>query len=333
MLSLVVPNQLNFQNSQIELAANDVLYFANANGLSKLINASNPAVSNFTTNVVPFTYTPNYQSLIDPTTSNATYYTWGSYMLPDQIDGMDYSTVYSGQTLKTAYVSGASSFCQEAAINFTATVSSTGSMNNYQWKITTSTGVTVYTGPVVNCIGSPIGALMIPVNNYGCGSYIAKLIIKNAFCQIQTYTRTFTIVCKPTLSMTNPSSVCAGAAATFNVTSSNWPVKLYVGSTLIGTYTSSPFTVYPTVTTNYTVTATNSSGCSTSLPATVSISQTCLSACSVFTTPIYSIANEPSLYGPISVTSFCRGQDVKVDGSCSTNENGYYIHIRKIDIY
>ena len=332
MLPLTVPNSLNFQNSQIELAANDVLYFANENGLSKLTDASNPSVSNFSVNVVPFTYAPTNQSLINFPVTDASYWTWRNYMLPDQIDGMDYTTVYSGQTLKTATISGASSICQESSFTFTGSVSTAGSINNYQWIITKSNGVAVYTGAIVNSTSSIIGSLTIPANNYTCGSYIAKLVIKNAFCQAQTVTKSFTIVCKPTLSMSNNAAVCAGLPATFNVVSSNWPVKVYVGSTLVGTFSSSPFNLYPTTTTTYTVKATNPFGCATSISTTVSIDQSCLSACSVFTSLITSTANEPSIYGPSSVKTICPKPNVMVDGTCSTNENGYYIHIREINL-
>ncbi len=66
------------QYSQIELAQNDVLYFAHANGLLRMPNASSPA-PNSVTSFLNFPY-------------NSTFTPWTQklYLLPDQIDGMDY---------------------------------------------------------------------------------------------------------------------------------------------------------------------------------------------------------------------------------------------------
>jgi len=81
--SLSVPNSNNYQYSQIELGADGQLFFAYSNGLSTLQDAENPT-SNWTAAAVPFSY-----SLSDVGyPAQPRYHT---YLLPDQIDGMDYS--------------------------------------------------------------------------------------------------------------------------------------------------------------------------------------------------------------------------------------------------
>lgn len=76
-----LPGNIDAQYSGLELTSNDKLILANENGLYQLPNATAP-----TTGMVPFwsfTYAPTYEG---PWVSDL----MKMYMLPDQIDGMDY---------------------------------------------------------------------------------------------------------------------------------------------------------------------------------------------------------------------------------------------------
>ncbi len=89
----------NFQYSQIEIGKsgnNMLLYLAYSGGLAAFSNPNNPTLGSLNMNAVPFSYNYNMQGV--------NFYSDGlkSYMLPDQIDGMDYqsiaSTIYSMST-------------------------------------------------------------------------------------------------------------------------------------------------------------------------------------------------------------------------------------------
>src|SRR5690554_2839941 len=81
---------LNFQYSQIEIGKtnnSNRLFLAYAGGLATFSNPDTPSSGALDLNAVSFTYNYNMQGV--------NYYSDGlkSYMLPDQIDGMDYSSI------------------------------------------------------------------------------------------------------------------------------------------------------------------------------------------------------------------------------------------------
>jgi hypothetical protein len=83
---LNVTNATDFESSQIELGKDGKLYLATSNRLATLANPNTPNITNWTNNAQPITYTANYEGVSTPD------YSLKTYMLPDQIDGMDYTT-------------------------------------------------------------------------------------------------------------------------------------------------------------------------------------------------------------------------------------------------
>lgn len=53
--------------------------------------------------------------------------------------------------------------------------------------------------------------------------------------------------------------------------------------------------------------------------------------CFKFVNPISQFTRN-SFYGPMTINTFCAGKDVFIDGSCSTNENGYHLRISEFNL-
>lgn len=85
--TLNVPNNGDFQYSQIELGIDDRLYFAYANGLATLANSDDP---NSTWTPLAISQNQNLSNSGFPGEEDKY-----SYLLPDQIDGMDYSQIFA----------------------------------------------------------------------------------------------------------------------------------------------------------------------------------------------------------------------------------------------
>lgn len=83
-IPLSVTNQNDFQFTQIELGKDGKIYFATNNRLATLSNPNSPNSGNWVNSAVPVSY---YQTSDNNGLSIAS-----SYTLPDQIDGMDYTT-------------------------------------------------------------------------------------------------------------------------------------------------------------------------------------------------------------------------------------------------
>ncbi|RLD25764.1 MAG: hypothetical protein DRI54_04205, partial [Bacteroidetes bacterium] len=80
----------DFFNSEIELALDGKMYFATSDRLATFSNPDNPGSGTWTNNAVSFgsyTYNKSTAGLPDNAGNN---YQSGLYLLPDQIDGMDY---------------------------------------------------------------------------------------------------------------------------------------------------------------------------------------------------------------------------------------------------
>ncbi|MFN3341371.1 MAG: T9SS type A sorting domain-containing protein [Flavobacteriales bacterium] len=86
--ALNVTNSSDFQFSQIELGQDLNLYFATSNRLAKFSNPNTPNIATpnlqWTNNALPITYNFNYATSSFSSTKHK------SYILPDQVDGMDY---------------------------------------------------------------------------------------------------------------------------------------------------------------------------------------------------------------------------------------------------
>lgn len=86
---LPIPSSIDAQNSMLELTANDKLILANQNGLYQLPNSSTASTTapNMT-QMWPLNYAPTYEG-------NGSGHFFKMYMLPDQIDGMDYEAHFT----------------------------------------------------------------------------------------------------------------------------------------------------------------------------------------------------------------------------------------------
>ncbi|MBE2189302.1 MAG: T9SS type A sorting domain-containing protein [Candidatus Kapabacteria bacterium] len=87
---LTVTGQQDFQFTQIELGRDGKLYFSTNNRLATLSNPNSPSPANWVNSAVPISY---YQTLDFAGPSSDS-----SYTLPDQIDGMDYTTHFFANT-------------------------------------------------------------------------------------------------------------------------------------------------------------------------------------------------------------------------------------------
>lgn len=96
---LIVSNATDFQNSQIEIGVDQKLYFATSNRMASLENADDPANLIWNDNAISgITYNANYEG------STAQHPSMKLYILPDQIDTMDYS-IYPYYPYNTVTVS------------------------------------------------------------------------------------------------------------------------------------------------------------------------------------------------------------------------------------
>lgn len=81
---LTVTGQNDFQRTQIELGKENKLYFATSNRMASLSNTNAPNAANWTNSALSISYYQTFDYAGPQYVS--------SYTLPDQIDGMDYST-------------------------------------------------------------------------------------------------------------------------------------------------------------------------------------------------------------------------------------------------
>lgn len=267
---LTYSNAYSFQNSELEIRKNtsgqNELVIAHAGGLVKYTNPDVPGTGTFTS-VLSTTLTPNYSSYHSIKQGEEP----KLYSLPDQIDGMDYSTIISGSTVPTPSITANTNYCNTSMITMTGSVSGAGTVESYKWivsKIVGSSLTTVYTGPLTS--GTP-GSFTIPMSLICGNDYRVTLQVQNSCGKMVSTSTVIHIDCLPTINAGPDVNICFSNishgqySATFNVSSSNFPVKVYktVGESLIlvGTFTSSPITLYSTQTTSYTfVSSPNSCG-------------------------------------------------------------------------
>lgn len=87
---LNVQNAADFSNSRIELGKDGKLYLATTNRLATLSNPNNPNPNNWNNNAIALSnYFPNYAS------GTFQFYSHRTHLLPDQIDGMDYTAHFN----------------------------------------------------------------------------------------------------------------------------------------------------------------------------------------------------------------------------------------------
>lgn len=272
----------NFQNSELEIRKNTTgqneLVIAHAGGLVKYTNPDAPGTGTFSS-ILSASLTPSYSSYY----SNNQQEMQKLYSLPDQIDGMDYSTIISGSVVPTPLITANSNYCSTSMITMTGSASGTGVVASYKWivsKIVGPTLTTVYTGPLT--LGTP-GSFTIPMSLVCGNDYRVSLQVQNSCGKMVSTSVTIHIDCPPTINAGPDVNICFSNmsqgyyTATFNISSSNFPVKVYktVGGSLVlvGTYSSSPITLNSTQTTSYTFVSSPNSCGSASDVAVVNIIQ------------------------------------------------------------
>lgn len=228
-------------------------------------------------------------------------------------------------------------YCSNTPLTFSGSIPSGENSLTHMWEIQECN----YNGTIL--IGSPLhnqwlwenpspytfpSSLNLPCNKY----YRVKLATSNnVSCEWVESSKVIYLNCAPTLNPIPNQTICNGDSASFTISTSNWPVQVYNGASLVGTFYSNPITLSPTLTTNYTFKVTNGAkySCSTTQSATITV-KNCPRACFSIKN-IYSQQTEPSLYGPTSVKILCLPQ-IEIDGSCSTNEQGYHIRIAEFNL-
>lgn len=253
-------------------------------------------------------------------------------------NGNVYYRRFKLQNNTTVALSGPSHFCTGSTATYTASFpNGTSGITNHTWQVQECTPAGVPVGNVLystQLSGIP-STWNLPSNwNLTCNKhYLFTLSVGNATCpQITTATLMSYVTCPPTLNFTDTMTICAGETASVNVSSSIWPVYVYANGQQIGAYNSSPITLNPTTTTTYTFEISDGlkKGCVTRKNLTVTVNTNCPTACF---TILNVIENQPtdSYYGPIDVKLVC-DKNLTIDGSCSTNESGYYIRIVEFDL-
>lgn len=155
--------------------------------------------------------------------------------------------------------------------------------------------------------------------------YMVTLYVGNPYHSVNRLVR---INVLPVVSAGSDQTVCAGTTASVNVTSNVWPVKVYKGATLIGSYNSSPIVFTPSTSGTYTFTASTASNCSASDNVDFTVNN-CSMASFVFKNPL-GTEQVSSLYGPQTVSKNC--SPYKIDGSASVYETGYHFYIAHWDL-
>lgn len=228
-------------------------------------------------------------------------------------------------------------YCSNIPLAFSGTIPSGESSLAHMWEIQESN----YNGTIL--IGSPLHTQWIsgspssytfPSNlNLPCNKYYrVKLATSNNIsCEWVETSKVIILNCAPTLTSIPNQTICNGDNASFTISTNNWPVQVYNGASFIGTFYSNPVTLSPTTTTTYSFKVTNGLkfGCSTTQNSTVTV-KNCPRACFDIKN-IYNEQTESSVYGPQLVKILCLPQ-IEIDGSCSTNEQGYHIRIAEFSL-
>ena len=251
--ALNVPNAVNYQHSQIELGFNDNIYFAHAGGLAKLAASNVPNIANFTANAVAFTYAPNYETSVN-NPNPAAYTSWKSYMLQDQIDGMDYNAFFLATNIPVPTITGNTNFCLGAPLTFNGSVG-VANVTSYNWSLnecnvngTIISGGYNYNSGSFN--GNP-GSYSFPVSPNCNKFYLVQLTVTNSCGNTKTVTKKIFIDCTAKINVGADQTICSGSCATVTMTTINYPVNVYQGHTLIGSYFTNTVQLCPGTTTSY----------------------------------------------------------------------------------
>lgn len=236
----------------------------------------------------------------------------------------------------TPAITGPDDFCQGTPLTFLGSLSPGITSLAYLWEIQecNSNGSVLIGSPLYTMWfnGTP-GSFTFPASlNLPCNKYYRVKLApsNNVPCEWVERSNVIRINCGPKISINSISSqtICSGDAVNFNITSNAYPIKVYNGASLVGTFSTGTIALSPTSTTTYTFTVTNGI-CSTSETATITVNN-CPKPCFSIKN-VTSTQNENSLYGPMPVNRVCL-PNVRIDGSCSTNESGYHLRIAPFNL-
>lgn len=189
-------------------------------------------------------------------------------------------------------------------------------------------GTVIYNNWIPGSVEVP--ATDININNLtGVNMQIGQIYLVTLFVG-PTYTyksKLFRINPLPTINAGADRTLCS--ADGINITTNSWPVKVYKGGTLMGTFSSNPIILPAASNANYNFITTNSLGCSAQDDANLTLRQ-CSRASFFFKNPLSTSTQVPSQYGPQQVSHIC--SPYKIDGSASTDEDGYHLRIQEFDI-
>ncbi len=166
-------NQSDFAFSMIERGFNNDLYLANQNGLYRLADMSNPASA--ITHISTFSRTPTYEGQ-NPLTSSLK-----MYMLPDQIDGMDYDAHFNTSVQCCLDSKGFNVGIYTATTNATWSVSNP--LNNGSLVATIEKELRIPAGVTITISGMTLkfapGAHLVIENGATSSQQGGKLILNN----------------------------------------------------------------------------------------------------------------------------------------------------------
>lgn len=228
-------------------------------------------------------------------------------------------------------------FCQGVPLTFSSAANATNPIY-HNWKISAcnalgqiNSSLPDYTSSNIN--GAP-GTFTFPFTTICNNYYLVQLSVTNA-CQVTTTVSHLIYVgCIPTINAGADQTICSGSSATFNVTTSNWPVKVYKGTLLMGTYNSNPIILSPTVTTTYKFVTSTTVGCTASDLVTVTfvnndpsftLTPTFTGGLSYFTcsaSPVNQVANSISGFQEIYIVEKLQLNGTTVVNSTTTTYPG-----------
>lgn len=236
----------------------------------------------------------------------------------------------------SASIDGDSEFCEGDTYSITGSTTNNDKILYHTWEIRESdingnpTGDILYNNQI-NGAPSTFNFSNIPAVK--CDKYYritlrVKSICGNNMIKVNKVVR---VNCKPIIQPVENQLICTNQSASIDISTTHWPVKVYQGTNLIGSFNSNPIVLSPTQTSNYTLEASSSASgiCKTSIEFSIAVKHRCPTAkfeiLNVLDTSI-----ENSKYGPMTINYVC--DPVIIDGSASENESGYYIRISEFDM-
>ena len=123
----------------------------------------------------------------------ANYKSLTSYMLEDQIDGMDYNSFFLASNVPTPVIIGGTNFCSSSPITFSSSLSGAGIVGSYIWEVLTSAGY-LYPGSVI-VNGSNPGSFTVPSTLLCDRNYIVRLTVYNSCGNSKTISKSFRKYC------------------------------------------------------------------------------------------------------------------------------------------